>query len=247
MRLAEVFPEDSLSEGPVMDRIKRTAIGSTMAAGLGIGAASMLPQADASIDRVGMDRLVHDVINQPPARSATPVDTKIPRVIASRNQAHELLLARTAFNAGLRGLELAAFLAQCAHESTGFNNLRELGGDDYLRRMYDPRHAPRTAAILGNTKPGDGVRFAGRGFIQLTGRDNYRMAGRALGLPLLEKPDLAADPKIAARIAVWYWKSRVRPNVKDFTDTAAVTRAINPALKHLDDRRGTLAYYHAKM
>ncbi len=247
MRLADIFPDDELLEGPMADRIKRTALGGAMAAGIGLGAAGMMPQVGANVDRSGMDRLVHDVINQPPARSTTPSDAKIPRVMASRNQANELLLASTAFGAGLRGLELAAFLAQCAHESTGFNDLKELGGDEYLRRMYDPQHAPRTAAILGNTKPGDGIKYAGRGFIQLTGRDNYRMAGEALGLPLLDKPELAARPDIAARIAVWYWKSRVKPSVKDFTDTAAVTRAINPALKYLDDRRGTLAYYRAKM
>jgi predicted chitinase len=248
MRLAEVFPQDELLEGPMADRIKRTALGGAMAAGLGLGAASMIPQAGANIDRAGMDKLVHDVISQPPGKSqASAPKTIIPKIMPGRNQAHELLLARTAYNAGLRGLELAAFLAQCAHESTGFNNLKELGGNEYLRNMYDPQRAPKTAAILGNTKPGDGVRFAGRGFIQLTGRDNYRMAGEALGLPLLKKPELAADPKIAAKIAVWYWKSRVRPHVKDFTDTEAVTRLINPALKHLDDRRGTLAYYHAKM
>lgn len=223
-----------------------------MAAGIGLGAAGMMPKADANIDRAGMDRLMHDVVNQPAEKPTTRTETLppasvVPKAMPGRNRDHELLLARTAFNAGLRGLELAAFLAQCAHESTGFNNLKELGGEEYLRNMYDPRVAPKTAAILGNTKPGDGVKFAGRGFIQLTGRDNYRMAGDALKLPLLKKPELAAKPEIAAKIAVWYWKSRVRPHVKDFTDTVAVTRLVNPALRHLDDRRGTLAYYHAKM
>jgi predicted chitinase len=249
MRLAEVFPEDELMEGPFADRIKRTALGGMMAAGLGVGAAGLMPPAGANIDRQAMDRLVHDVINQPPEqkKSAPQASPAVPKPMLSRNTANELLLAKTGYAAGLRGLELAAFLAQCAHESTGFNNLRELGGEEYLRNMYDPKHAPKTAAILGNTKPGDGVRFAGRGFIQLTGRDNYRMAGDALGLPLLKKPELAAKPEIAAKIAVWYWKTRVRPHVRDFTDTVAVTRLINPALKHLDDRRGTLAYYHAKM
>jgi predicted chitinase len=245
MRLAEVFPEDELMEGPFADRIKRTALGGMMAAGLGVGAAGLMPSDKPNIDRQAMDRLVHDVVNQPPEQQkSSPV---VPGPISNKNRANELLLAKTGYEAGFRGIELAAFLAQCAHESRGFNNLKELGGDEYLRNMYDPKHAPKTAAILGNIRPGDGVRFAGRGFIQLTGRDNYKMAGRALGLPLLKKPDLAAKPEIAAKIAVWYWKTRVRPHVKDFTDTAAVTRFINPALKHLDNRRGTLAYYQAKM
>jgi predicted chitinase len=251
MRLAEVFPEDELMEGPFADRLKRAALGSTVAAGLGLGAAGLMPTKEPSMDRAAMDRLVHDVALTPPeadkATAPEPAKTVAPKIMPGKNHANELLLARAGFKAGLRGLELAAFLAQCAHESGGFNNLRELGGDDYLRRMYDPKHAPRTAAILGNVKPGDGVRYAGRGFIQLTGRDNYRQAEQALKLPLLKQPQLAARPDIAAKIAVWYWKTRVRPHVTDFTDTAAVTKLINPALKHLADRRGTLAYYHAKM
>lgn len=253
MRLAEVFPDDHLSEGPLADRLRQAALGGTMAAGLGLGAVGMMPGTGANVDRTAMARLAHDVATapadrvQPPQQAALPAAKPIPRLMANRNQANELLLAKTAHAAGLRGMELVSFLAQCAHETGGFNDLHERGGEDYLRSMYDPRHAPRTAAILGNTKPGDGVRYAGRGFIQLTGRDNYRRAGRALRLPLLDRPGLAARPDIAARIAVWYWKTRVRPHVSDFSDTTAVTKLINPALKHLDDRRSTQAYYQAMM
>ena len=89
---------------------------------------------------------------------------------------------------------------------------------------------------MGNKLPGDGERYYGRGFIQITGRDNYRRAGAALGIPLEQNPDLAADPKVAARIAVWYWKTRVQPKIQNFNDTTAVTKAINPALRGLRDR-----------
>ncbi len=59
-------------------------------------------------------------------------------------------------------------------------------------------------ADLGNVNPGDGVRFKGRGFIQLTGRSNYKNMGTHLGIDLIDNPDLALDPTIAARImAVW--------------------------------------------
>jgi predicted chitinase len=61
---------------------------------------------------------------------------------------------------------------------------------------------------LGNTEPGDGVRFKGRGFIQITGRANYRAYGRALGLDLIGNPDLALDPENAAKILASYFRGR---------------------------------------
>lgn len=214
-----------------------------MAAGLGLGAMQMAPStAPAAVDRSAMDQLMKDVSAPAPGAEAPKPQPK-PAALPTKNKANELLVAKAGHRAGLRGEELAAFLAQTAHESQGFNRLKEAGGDDYFRKMYDPQHAPKTAAILGNTKPGDGVRYAGRGFMQLTGRDNYEKAGKALNLPLLKKPQLAARPDVAARIAVWFWKSRVRPNVSDFTDVEAVTKQINPALKHLDRREQHWADY----
>jgi putative chitinase len=97
--------------------------------------------------------------------------------------------------------------------------------------------------VLGNVKPGDGERYKGRGFIQITGRDNYRRAGEALGLPLEDRPELAARMDVAARIAVWYWKQRVKPNVSNFNDTRAVTRQINPNMRGLEDRHENFKDY----
>jgi putative chitinase len=62
---------------------------------------------------------------------------------------------------------------------------------------------------MGNTEAGDGYKFRGRGFTQLTGKDNYAAAGKALGMDLLSNPDAAADPANAAKISAWYWKSRM--------------------------------------
>jgi len=104
-------------------------------------------------------------------------------------------------------------------------------------KKYDPRFAPRKAKIIGNTEAGDGAKYKGRGYIQLTGRDNYKRAGQALGLPLEQKPELVEKPEIAAKVAVWYWKTRVANKVDSFKDTSAVTKTINPALKHLDQRK----------
>jgi putative chitinase len=104
-------------------------------------------------------------------------------------------------------------------------------------RKYDPKFAPRKAKALGNTKAGDGARYKGRGYIQLTGRYNYKRAGKALGLPLEEKPELAENPEVAAKVAVWFWQQRVQPKVNNFNDVRAVTKPINPGLNGLQDRK----------
>ena len=166
------------------------------------------------------------------AKSAPPEET----TGISMNSGIEHLLVRVAMAAGIRGNELAQFMAQTRHESADFSRMREMGNANYFAKRYDPKYAPEKAKILGNTHAGDGIRYHGRGFIQITGRDNYRRAGEALGIPLEQNPDLAADPKIAARIAVWYWKTRVQPKIQNFNDTTAVTKAINPALRGLQDR-----------
>lgn len=91
-----------------------------------------------------------------------------------------------------------AFIATLLHETGGFRWLEEIAsGDDYEGRRD-----------LGNTQPGDGRRFKGRGFIQLTGRANYARAGKELALDLLQKPELAAEVDSAARIACWFWVTR---------------------------------------
>jgi predicted chitinase len=153
----------------------------------------------------------------------------------SKNPDVEHIVQKVAIQSGIKGLELAQFMAQLRHESADFAHMKEIGGSLDFKK-YDPKFAPKTAKILGNKQVGDGARYKGRGFIQITGRDNYRMAGDALGLPLEAKPELAATPEVAAKIAVWYWQTRVKPSVNNFNDTAAVTKKINPALRGLADR-----------
>jgi len=84
-----------------------------------------------------------------------------------------------------------------------FKPIKELGGDAYFTELYE--NNARTAAQLGNTQPGDGARYCGRGYIQITGRSNYRTYGRALGIPLEDNPDLALDAGVAARILAAYF------------------------------------------
>lgn len=161
----------------------------------------------------------------------------------SMNSGPEHLVQKEAIKSGMKGAELAQFMAQTRHESADFSRMKELGGNKYFQTKYDPKVAPKTAKILGNTKAGDGIRYHGRGFIQITGRDNYRMAGDAIGLPLEAKPELANNPSVAAKIAVWYWQTRVKPHVQNFNDTAAVTKKINPALRGLEDRHSHFKDY----
>jgi predicted chitinase len=150
------------------------------------------------------------------------------------------VLIATANKAGIKGAELAQFVAQCAHETANFSSLKEYGGKLDFKK-YDPKHNPRKAKILGNKVAGDGAKYHGRGYIQLTGRDNYKRAGEALGLPLEKHPELVEKPEVAAKVAVWYWENRVRPNVDNFKDTRAVTKTINSGLKGLEDRHTKFA------
>lgn len=164
----------------------------------------------------------------------------------SNNPQNEIQLLKTAKANGLKGAELAQFMAQTKHESWDFTRLKEKpqpGVKGYFNKKYDIKHSPKTAKILGNKKVGDGEKYHGRGYIQLTGRDNYRMAGEALGIDLLNNPELAAKPEIASQIAIWYWNSRVKPNVQNFSDTRAVTRKINPAVRGLEDRESNFKDY----
>lgn len=162
----------------------------------------------------------------------------------------EAMLYKTAKASGMKGSELAQFLAQTKHESWDHSRLQEKPVGDpnqYFAKKYDPTYAPKTAKILGNKLRGDGVKYHGRGFIQLTGRDNYRMASEALGLDLINRPDLASKPDNAAKIAVWYWNTRVKPKVQNFEDTVAVTKAINNAMFGLEDRLANFIDYKKRV
>lgn len=133
------------------------------------------------------------------------------------------------------------FIAQMAHESAEFNALEEMSSGQQYEGRID----------LGNTQPGDGKRYKGRGFIQLTGRASYKAAG------FEDCPEKAADPINAAAIAAWFWTVRagqclsraaqkyvpVGSNLNDIADKldfAAVTYSINGGLNGFENR---LWYY----
>jgi hypothetical protein len=97
---------------------------------------------------------------------------------------------------------LAYALGTAYHEvAFTMQPIHERGGPRYFFAMYDKDGSrPRVAASLGNTQRGDGVRFHGRGYVQLTGRSNYTKAGRLAGADLVSDPELAIDPAIASKI-----------------------------------------------
>jgi putative chitinase len=163
--------------------------------------------------------------------------------LLSDNGDAEAVLQTAAKNAGLKGAELAQFMAQTRHESWDFGQMKEVGN----KKRFAKYETPRKAKQLGNKIKGDGERFKGRGFIQLTGRDNYTRASQQIfgDDRLVKNPDLASRPDIGAQIALWFWENRVRPNVNNFNNTKEVTNAINPGLSGLQDRHNKFKEYLA--
>ncbi|MNS02526.1 Spore cortex-lytic enzyme precursor [compost metagenome] len=108
-----------------------------------------------------------------------------------------------------------AVLAISARESAMTPILEFASGEAYNNR-----------ANLGNTQPGDGPRYKGRGYIQLTGRANYRYFGNKLGVDLENNPDLAMRPDIAAKVVAEFWKFWKIPAIAQRGDWQGVNRKV---------------------
>ena len=112
---------------------------------------------------------------------------------------------------------------------------------EYGKRAYFNKYEPgtRLGKVLGNTLKGDGYRFRGRGFVQLTGRRNYAKASKAIGLDLVKEPDLALDEKVAARILIvgclqgWFTGKKlgdyIGPSGDDFINARRVVNGLDDA------------------
>ena len=138
--------------------------------------------------------------------------------------------AMAEFDISLSQERECAFLAQIAHESGELRYVREIASGE----QYEGR------ADLGNTEPGDGTKFRGRGLIQITGRSNYDACGDALGLDLLRQPELLEEPVNACRSACWFWKKRGLNELADSGGFELITRRINGGLNGYADR---IAYF----
>ncbi len=151
----------------------------------------------------------------------------------------------------------AAFIGQCAHESGNFKVLQENlnysakglmatwssrfpdmdTAERYERQPEKIANKVYARADMGNTDDGDGWKYRGRGVIQLTGKNNYRTCGEALGLDLVVNPDLILEPQYACLSAGWFWNKRGLNTLADANDIETITKRVNGGLHGLLDRQ----------
>ncbi len=125
-------------------------------------------------------------------------------------------------------LHQAHFLAQIAHESGELRYTEEIASGD----AYEGR------ADLGNTQPGDGRRFKGRGLIQLTGRANYEAFAADSGIDVLADPGrVAAEPALAVQVACWFWRKHRLNDLAVGDDVAPITKVVNGGYNGLAERQ----------
>ena len=155
---------------------------------------------------------------------------------------------------------VAAFIAQCAHESGNFRLLKENLNYRWetLRRLF-PKYFPtdelarqyasmpnKQEAIAnriyanrmgnGDEASGDGYRYCGRGLIQLTGKTNYSWFAASLGIPVEEASEYLSTFEGATQSACWFWETNNLNRFADVGDIRGLTRAINGGFIGLDDR-----------
>jgi putative chitinase len=151
----------------------------------------------------------------------------------------------------------AAFIGQCAHESMNFTRLEENMNysAEGLMKTWPSRFPTLESAKpyhrnpekiankvyagrMGNgpEETGEGWLYHGRGLIQLTGKDNYTLAGDALNMDFIHSPDYVLVPKYAALTAGWFWNKRNLNKEADAKDFTGMTKKINGGILGLDDR-----------
>lgn len=128
-------------------------------------------------------------------------------------------------------------LATIGVEAREFRPIKEYGGDLYYFKMYDIKgNRPDKARELGNVYPGDGIKFCGRGFVQLTGRANYRACGEALDLDLENNPDLLIkEPEVSARALAWYARTHGLDVAAQKEDWNRCRKIVNGGYNHLKE------------
>ena len=153
---------------------------------------------------------------------------------ASQSRAEELgLAANVHFRTyGIldNSLRLIHFLAQLAHESGNFKYMEEIASGAAYEGRKD----------LGNVMAGDGVRFKGRGPIQLTGRANYRKYGQQLGIDFENNPAIVAIPSVGLLVACKFWSDNGLNELADKDDVVSITKRINGGTNGLADRKAKL-------
>jgi putative chitinase len=130
-------------------------------------------------------------------------------------------------------IRMCHFLAQVLHESSAFRYSVEIWGNTPAQKAYDTR------VDLGNTPEldGDGFKYRGRGWIQLTGKTNYRLLGAEFGEDFVSNPGLVAREPYDSLAAGWYWNRRKLNKYADLDDITTITRKINGGYNGLNDRK----------
>ena len=100
------------------------------------------------------------------------------------------------------------------------------------------------AGRMGNTDTNDGWKYRGRGLIQLTGKYNYQQCGEALGIDLVNNPDLVnSDSEVCVKVACWYWTIKKLNYYADKDDISRITKLINGGYNGLDHRKKLLSQF----
>jgi len=158
-----------------------------------------------------------------------PWSTKQKRIQSNVAKEMNYMIKKYRLNNDLRQ---AHFLAQIFYESDHFRTTTEY----HSGRNYDIQVNRKRALGLGNTQPGDGVRFRGRGLIQLTGRANYKFFGKRLGVNLLANPKKVAEFPLALEVSGDYWKYREINKYADRNSYRMVTKRVNGGQRGLAKR-----------
>ena len=125
------------------------------------------------------------------------------------------------------------FIANLLVESGRFFYTKELASG----KAYEGRKD------LGNTNPGDGVKYKGRGLIQITGKSNYAQLSKDFGVDLLTNPELLERPDLATRSACWFWNLKKLNVLADANKFVLVCKRINGGTNGLKDRQ----FYHDEL
>jgi putative chitinase len=180
-----------------------------------------------------------------------------PNAPAEAAQALDAAACRFKINSPAR---IAHWLGQAFHESGGFTRLSE-NLNYSAQRLCEvwPSRFPNIEAAshfafnpqaladkvyggrMGNTQPGDGWRFRGGGYFQLTGRETYTAAAAGTGLDINHNPDLIRSPYGAAISAGWFWSSKGLNVLADVDDIVGITKRINGGLIGLAERKAAVA------
>jgi putative chitinase len=154
----------------------------------------------------------------------------------------------------------ACFIGQCMHESGGFKFLREnlnysakalintwpsrfpdMDTAEKFERQPEKIANKVYSGRMGNTEDGDGAKYIGRGLIQLTGKDNYKAFGEAIGEDLVANPQLVEEPRYAALSAGWFWNRKQLNLLADAMDIETLTKQINGGSIGINDRKAKIS------